>query len=458
MDEHPCEVPLAASGGWGADDWARLKDHMAPLRWDLPSLRQQLAHRERQDLAELGGDWLERGRASSPGIPSPDEVCGEGAAAQDRPRARPEEPGDGRPPADPAPAWHFTLPALGPQAAHHDLQTFLGGRGSAYRKAMSSPLSAETGCSRLSVHLAQGTLSMREVHQATELQMLMLDADDDPAGHRLAWHLRGFASRLRWHCHFIQKLESQPDIEFLNLSRSGTPPRPGDGQAPWTDADEAKLLAWRQGRTGLPMIDACMRYLNATGWLNFRMRAMLASFSAYQLWLHWRRPGLHLARQFLDFEPGIHWCQMQMQSGTTGINTLRIYSPVKQSQDQDPQGRFIRRWVPELAKVPLAALHEPWRHQQALADLGCRLGTDYPLPIVDPAAAMKAAKEACYPQRRDSAAREEAARIQAQHGSRKSGLKAASRRTRRAARQEKQAAVDAHFTLPLFDEDPGHQG
>jgi hypothetical protein len=84
------------------------------------------------------------------------------------------------------------------------------------------------------------------------------------------------------------------------------------------------------------MVDACMRQLCATGWLNFRMRAMLVSFAAYHLWLHWRAPGLFLARQFLDFEPGIHWSQMQMQSGTTGINTLRIYSPAKQARDHDP--------------------------------------------------------------------------------------------------------------------------
>jgi len=71
-------------------------------------------------------------------------------------------------------------------------------------------------------------------------------------------------------------------------------------------------------------VDACMRALIQTGWINFRMRAMLVSFSSYHLWLHWREPGLHLARVFTDYEPGIHWSQVQMQSGTTGINTLRI--------------------------------------------------------------------------------------------------------------------------------------
>ncbi|MGI9154659.1 MAG: FAD-binding domain-containing protein, partial [Rubrivivax sp.] len=167
--------------------------------------------------------------------------------------------------------------------------------------------------------------------------------------------------------------------------------------------------AWRAGMTGFPMVDACMRSLNATGWLNFRMRAMLVSFAAYHLWLHWREPGIHLARQFLDFEPGIHWSQMQMQSGTTGINTLRIYSPTKQLQDHDPQGVFVRRWVPE------------W-------------GTDaYPAPIVDERAAVQAAKDRMYGLRKTLEARTEADEIQERHGSRLSGLPPSGRRTRAGA-------------------------
>jgi deoxyribodipyrimidine photo-lyase len=138
--------------------------------------------------------------------------------------------------------------------------------------------------------------------------------------------------------------------------------------------------------------------LNHTGWLNFRMRAMLVSFAAYHLWLHWRQPGLHLARQFLDFEAGIHWSQMQMQSGTTGINTLRIYSPSKQAADHDPNGEFVRRWVPEFGTAA------------------------YPPPIVAERQALASAKERLYGLRKTDAAQAEASSIQAQHGSRKSGL------------------------------------
>ncbi|WP_240538288.1 FAD-binding domain-containing protein [Rhodoferax sp. PAMC 29310] len=238
------------------------------------------------------------------------------------------------------------LQAAGEKAARHTLKSFLQVRGYDYRKALSSPLSAEEGCSRLSPHLAFGTLSMRTVHQATEV------AIGHTPDRALAYALRGFSGRLRWHCHFMQKLEDEPDIEFHNFARAF------DGLRE-DEFNEAHFLAWCQGRTGYPMVDACMRSLVATGWLNFRMRAMLVSFASYHLWLHWRPTGLFLARQFLDYEPGIHWSQMQMQSGTSGINTLRMYSPTKQAKDQDPVGHFIRRWVPELARVPLPYLAEP---------------------------------------------------------------------------------------------------
>ena len=184
-----------------------------------------------------------------------------------------------------------------------------------------------------------------------------------------------------------------------------------------------------------------MRSLVATGWLNFRMRAMLVSFASYHLWLHWRQTGSFLARQFLDFEPGIHWSQMQMQSGTTGINTLRIYSPTKQAQDHDPQGIFIRRWVPELAKVPLPYLAEPWKMDATLQRMaGCTIGVDYPAPIVDDKLAMKAAKDRMYGLRKTAEAREEAGNVHERHGSRKSGLPS-TEKVRKSKRKLTQAAA-----------------
>ena len=302
------------------------------------------------------------------------------------------------------------LQTAGEKAARRTLKSFLQVRGYDYRTALSSPLSAEDGCSRLSPHLAFGTLSMRTVHQATEV------AIGHTPDRALAYALRGFAGRLRWHCHFMQKLEDEPDIEFHNFARVF------DGLRE-NDFDEALFAAWCEGRTGYPMVDACMRSLVATGWLNFRMRAMLVSFASYHLWLHWRPTGLFLARQFLDYEPGIHWSQMQMQSGTTGINTLRMYSPTKQARDQDPEGLFIRRWVPELARVPLPYLAEPWKMDVSVQRMaGCLVGVNYPAPIVDDKIAMKVAKDRMYGLRQSLVAREEAGTVQARHGSRKSGL------------------------------------
>jgi len=285
------------------------------------------------------------------------------------------------------------LPAAGEDAAWALLRDFLGGRGRDYRRALSSPLTAAEGCSRLSPHLAFGTVSMRSVHQATELSIAHTD------DRTLAHALRGFAGRLRWHCHFMQKLEDEPAIEERNFARVC------DGLRE-NDFDRERFEAWCEGRTGFPMVDACMRSLRATGWLNFRMRAMLVSFAAYHLWLHWREPGQFLARQFLDFEPGIHWSQMQMQSGTTGINTLRIYSPAKQAADHDPDGQFIRRWLPEFGTPA------------------------YPRPIVDERAALAQAKQQLYALRATPEARAEADAVQQRHGSRKSGLAPTTRRAR----------------------------
>jgi deoxyribodipyrimidine photo-lyase len=160
------------------------------------------------------------------------------------------------------------------------------------------------------------------------------------------------------------------------------------------------------------LIDACMRSLRATGWLNFRMRAMVMSFSSYHLWQDWHAPALHLARMFTDYEPGIHYPQVQMQSGTTGINAIRIYNPTKQSIDQDPEGQFIRKWVPELRQMETAYIHTPWKAP-------CQMGA-YPMPIVDEASARRAAADRLYGLRKNNAAHKAIAnKIVTKHASRK---------------------------------------
>jgi len=329
----------------------------------------------------------------------------------------------------------------GEAEARETLASFLHRRGRNYSREMSSPRTAATACSRLSVPLALGTISMRTVVQAAYARMEELQAAREVGapndGYRVG-SVRSFIARLHWHCHFMQKLEDEPRIEHQSFVSAFDGLRAAD---PKGDRAE-RLAAWSEGRTGYPLIDACMRSLRASGWINFRMRAMLMSFASYDLWLPWRDSGLVLARLFTDYEPGIHWSQAQMQSGTTGINALRMYSPLKQSLDQDPDGDFIRRWVPELKAVPTVFIHEPWKmNAEAERAAGCEIGKHYPRPIVDHKEAVRQARDKFSEVTRRPEHRTETQSVLRTHGSRKRTTEKSSdgRRTKKSRR----AAPDA---------------
>ncbi len=266
----------------------------------------------------------------------------------------------------------------GPKKARETLHSFLSERSLAYRRSVSSPSESRIHCSRLSPYLAWGNLSLRQVYQGTQKYVL------DSGGFRSQWHkpLTAFKSRLHWHCHFIQKFESQSSMEHEPLN-------PGYKDYPYRTDDQVNkdLERWADGNTGIPLVDASMRCLKNTGYVNFRMRAMLVSFVTHHLNIDWRLVSPRLAQYFLDFEPGIHYPQVQMQASVTGINIVRIYNPIKQSMDRDAKGVFIKQWCPELESLNEEQIHEPWQH---LAKNKSAI-TTYPKPMVD---LKKAAKEA----------------------------------------------------------------
>ena len=285
----------------------------------------------------------------------------------------------------------------GQQFAWKYLISFCQERGKDYSFKVSKPLESRKSCSRISPYLAWGNLSIKQAYQ-------FVKHHENYANHKRSFN--GFLTRLKWHCHFIQKFEVECDYETRAVNR---------GYELMTyDNDPALIEAWKSGTTGLPLVDACMRCLHETGWVNFRMRAMLVSVLTHHFDCDWKTGVSHLAQLFLDYEPGIHYTQFQMQAGTTGINTIRIYNPIKQSKEHDPEGVFIKTWVKELRHVPISFIHEPWlmtEMDKSFTDLK----GDYPPPIVDITESGKKARSKLWGFRKNKEVKKDGLRIVKTH-------------------------------------------
>ena len=251
---------------------------------------------------------------------------------------------------------------------------FFQSRFKAYQISISKPAKSIHSSSYLSAYLTWGNISIKSLHKATENHLKTLKETQQTFYKK---QLSAFHTRLFWRSHFVEKVEMKPWIDHISKD-----PRYDDVRH--RDSDAFKKFT--TGHTGFPFVDACIRFLNRTSWLNFRQRAMLTSFACNTLLLDWKDVGRFLATQWIDYEPGIHWSQIQMQAGLIPPRHIPIYDVIKQSKETDPDGAFIRMNVPELAHLNADDIHEPWTLDS----------NPYIAPMVDYATVLKASKETLY--------------------------------------------------------------
>ncbi|KJH69632.1 FAD-binding domain-containing protein [Aliterella atlantica] len=248
------------------------------------------------------------------------------------------------------------------------LDSFLDERFGGYHWKISRPWHTQQGAtSHLSPHLAFGTISVRQVYQRTKERAAEL-ADNPKA----QFSLKAFRDRLRWHDSFTQRLYNHPELfdtnRYSEFDRYYSP----------AELDEEKqelFAAWKEGQTGFPLVDASMRQLLAMGWMNFRMRAMCATFLCINCGISWHHGATHYIKYLVDTDLAINQWQWQMQAGVTNplSDTFRIYNPNKNLEESGGDLKFIYHWVPELRGYSLTEILD-----------GAYLNeSPYPAPMID---------------------------------------------------------------------------